>query len=270
MGNEAAPGTGASSQAAGTDRTSGAGDGEEVARLRADNTRLRQQIAENEKLSARAVPLVRLAQTLIGAEGGKEIVEKLERGEPLTAKETKQVAQAEKTAANEDDKPLTKKEAQALFGGMLEEAVGRFGDTVAANQKASENIAELDKWAEKELEGYKHLKRDPQFHHLVRTVEEQVREQLLEVPEDEDVWRFITRTAHRMAHALHNEKKKPAKRTEEERVADALNAGGGPSSTAHRGSEEDLPEQTKRTIESIRKIGTGTIGRSFGNPQMNK
>lgn len=267
------PGSGTSSQGTGTQGTSGqAGEGEEVARLRSDNTKLRMQLAENEKISAKAVPLVRLAQSLLRADGGKEIVEKLEKGEPLTKKEEKVVQQAQQqegTVGGDAEKPLTLTEAKELFGGMFREAVDQFGQTVAAERKAAENVAHLDEWAEKELEGYKFLKHDPQFQHLVETVRVQISENLLEVPkEEEDVWRFIVKTAHRMAAALHNEGgKKKAGKDEKTRVAEALKAGGAGPSSATQTGESDLPKELQEKLDSIRRIGTGTIGRSFAHPK---
>ena len=240
-----------------------AGEGEEVTRLRSENTRLRQNLAENEKLSTRAVPLVRLAQALIGAPGGQEIVEKLEKGEPLTKAEEKKAT----AAAAESDKPLTKAEAKELFSELHKESVKEFGESVAADRKADESLKALDERAEKELEGYKDLRRDPQFQGWINATLEQIRAKTIVLPEGEDdLWWFAVKTAHRIAHAVAG---KPSKKPkgDTERVAEALAAGGAkPSSTSSGGS--DYPEEMREQIERIRGYGNPMIaGKSFGNPQ---
>lgn len=248
-----------------TGTPSGAGEGEEVAKLRADNTRLRQALAENEQLSTRAVPLVRIAQALVNAPGGKEIIEKLNKGESLTVKEQKQVQQVQKTET--EDVPLTKDEATELFRGLLKEATDQMGETVAAERKAADNLAALEARGEKELEGFEHLKKDPQYQRQVNDIIEQIRDKTIIAPkEEEDLWWFAMKTAHTVVHALRGEPVK-GKKTESERVAEAIAAGGsGPSSRA-QGEGEEVSEEIKR----IREIGTRTIaGKSFGNPRMNR
>lgn len=266
---EPTPGAGASGQTTGAESTAGgAGDGEEVAKLRADNTRLRQRIAEDEKLHKTAVPLVRLARALIDAPGGREIVEKLQRGEPLTAAETKKVEVAEE--ATKPAEYLTKGAAEELLKGLLDEAVSKFGESVAAERKAAEALSALEARAEKELEGFKFLKRDPQYHRMVNDVIAQIGDKIIEVPDGEDdVWWFAMNAAYRAIHALRNEPgKKKTTKTEEERVAEALASGAGPSSTTHTGDEGKLPEALQAQVDRIRQYGTRTIaGKSFSGPK---
>lgn len=237
------------------------GSGGEVARLQSENTKLRQNLAKTEELSSRAVPLVRIAQALINAPGGKEIVEKLERGESLTKKEAAQAAAATSVVA---DKPLTKKEATELFEGMLEKAVGGFGQTVAAERKAADSMKELDDRATKELEGYQNAKQDPQFQGWVGSVLDQVKEGTMVLPKGEDnLWWFAVKTAHKVFHSLAPESTK--KKGETDRVAEIL-AGGGSKPSSTGSVKSDVPEELKAEIERIRGYGSRTLaGKSFAN-----
>lgn len=271
---ETTPEAGTSGLDTGTQGTpGGAGEGEEVAKLRADNTRLRQRLAENEQLSVRAVPLVRIAQALFAAPGGKEIVEKLNKGEALTVAEKKQVQQTQQKVKEVDpgEAPLTRVEAQKLFQGLLDEAVGKMGETVAAERKAADNLAALDVRGAKELEGFEHLKRDPQYQRQVNDIIEQIRDGTIEVPDEEkDLWWFAMKTAHTVLHAVRGKPVK-GKKTETERVAEALKAGGSGPSSGTQTDRDDIPKELQETIGKIRQIGSRTIaGRSFGNPKMNK
>ncbi len=272
MADEPTPDAGTLNQEPGAGGTSGgAGDVGEVAKLRADNTRLRQEAAANENLNTRALPLVRLGKALLEAKGGQEIVEKLNKGEPLTLVEEKAVQQAQDkvdpTAA-----PLSKGEASEMFQGLLDEAVAKMGQTVAAERKAADNLAELEAKGEKELEGFVHLKKDPQYQRQVNDILEQIKDGTLEVPKEHDnVWWFAMDTAYKVIHAMRG---KPVKATkgEKERVAEVIAAGGaGPSSTTTPSKESDIPEGMEDVIGKIRGYGNRTIaGDSFGNPKMNK
>lgn len=272
---ETTPGTGTSDLDTGTQGTPGGeGEGEEVAKLRADNTRLRQKNAENEQMMTRAVPLVRIAQTLIAAPGGKEIVEKLNKGEPLTVAEQKQVQETQQKLTPETpkgDAPLTRVEAEKLFQGLLDEAVGKMGETVAAERKAADNLTLLEARGEKELEGFGNLKQDPQYKRQVNDIIEQIRDGTIEVPEKEpDMWWFAMKTAHTVLHAMRGTPVK-GKKADSERVAEALKAGGAGPSSRTQTDESDIPGELKDTIGKIRQLGSRTIaGKSFGNPKMNR
>jgi len=265
MADETTPGTGTSNQEPGSLGTSGVGEGEEVSRLRSENTRLRQSLADSEKLGTRAVPLVRIAQALINAPGGNEIVEKLEKGEPLTKAEERKVEKAAET-------PVTLAAVEELLDKKMQETSSRFGQTVAAERKAAESLKALDERAVKELEGYKDLKRDPQFNGWVSAVIEQLRQEqeapgtgIVLPPEEDDVWWFAVKTAHRISHALAGKPKKG--KGEAERVAEALTAGGAKSSSTGAGGS-DIPEDMREEIERIRGYSNPLIaGKSFGNPQ---
>lgn len=260
---EPTPVEGTSSLESGTEGISGGGEGEEVSRLRADNTKLRQSLADSEKLGTQAVPFVRIAQALQKAEGGVEIIEKLNKGEPLTAKEAQKAADAAVTG----ETPLTMAAAKELFTGLMKDAVKEFGKSVATERSAAESIKALDARAAKELEGYNDLKHDPQFQGWVNGVMEQLRAETMELPAGEkDVWWFAVKKAYDITHTLAGKPRKG--KGEEERVAEALAAGGGkPSSTG--AGESDIPEGMKEQIAGIRKLGTRTLaGRSFGNPRM--
>jgi len=266
MSNETTPGTGASSPGSG--EAGGVGEGGEVGRLRAENTKLMQRNAEIEKVSERAVPLVRIAQALVNAPGGKEIVQKLEKGEPLTAAEEKKATAAADAATAEGSVPLTVGAAKEIFAGMMKEATDQFGETVSAERKASESMQALEAKATKELEGYQDLKKDPSYQGWVAATLEQIKQNKLKVPDGEDdVWYFAVKTAYKVCQHLQG---KPTKgKGEKERVAEVLAAGGSkPSSTTGTTKSSDIPEGMEAEIERIRSYGTRQIaGKSFANPK---
>jgi hypothetical protein len=256
MADTTTPGAGSLNQGTGADGTpGGTGDVGEVAKLRADNTRLRQEVAKNESLNTRALPLVRLGKALLEAEGGQEIVDKLNKGEPLTSKEEKTVQQAQ-DKVDPNVTPLSKGEATEMFKGLLEEAVEKMGQTVAAERKAADNLAELEARGEKELEGFVHLKKDPQYQRQVNDIIDQIRDGTIEVPKEHDnVWWFAMDTAHKVIHALRGTPVKVTK-GEKERVAEVIAAGGaGPSSSNTPSKESDIPEGMEDVIGKIRGYG---------------
>ena len=266
MVTETTPGSGASDLGHGTEGIAGqAGEGEEVAKLRADNTRLRQDLARVQKAATAALPLAQIADKLIRAPGGKEIVGKLERGEALTATEAKKVEGVVATEA-----PLTKAEIQATVKELLKEAVGEIGETVASERRAAKSIEELEAKGLKELEGFEHMKQDPQFQRFTNEVLEQIKDGTIELPKEEkDVWWFAVKTAHKLMQAMHGAPKKG--KTETERVAEVIAAGGTRPSSATARAGEEIPEELKERIEKIRQIGTRSIsGKSFSNPKANR
>lgn len=251
------------------DQVSGEAGGE-VARLKAENTKLMQRNAEIEKYAERAVPYVQVAQALQAAPGGQDIIEKLKKGEPLTKAEEKKAEEAAKTAAEEGGKALTKGEAKELFESMIGEATSKFGETVSAERNAEKSIIALEARAEKELEGYEHLKNDPTFKMWRATTIENIKNERLQVPKDEDdVYFFATKVAYNIAHALQG---KPVKgKSEQDRVAAVLASGGGKSSSTTTGQagESGIPKGMEETIEKIRGYGDRThiAGKSFSNPK---
>ena len=265
MDNETTPDAGSSSQVP----EGGVGGGGEVARLQAENTKLMQRNAEIEKYSERAVPYVRVAQALQAAPGGKEIIQKLEKGEPLTAAEEKKAEKVAKDAAAEGEVPLTMGAAKELFEGMVASATSKFGETVAAERNAEKSITALEAKATKELEGYQNLKNDPTFKGWVAATIEQIRAKQLEIPKGEDdLYYFATKTAYNIVHALQG---KPSEaKGEEERVAEVLAAGGSrPSPATGQTESSDIPKGMEAQIERIRGYGTRAhiAGKSFSSPK---
>lgn len=266
MDNETTPDAGSSSQVPGE---AGGGGGGEVARLQAENTKLMQRNAEIEKYSERAVPYVRVAQALQAAPGGKEIIQKLEKGEPLTAAEEKKAEKVAKDAAAEGEVPLTVGAAKELFDKKIDDATSKFGETVAAERNAEKSITALEAKATKELEGYQNLKNDPTFKGWVAATLAQIKEGQLQVPKGEDdLYYFATKTAHKIVHSLQGD---PAEtKGEEERVAEVLAAGGSrPSPATGQTESSDIPKGMEAQIERIRGYGTRAhiAGKSFSSPK---
>lgn len=266
MADEATPAVGASSP--GPSVAGGDGGSGEVTRLRAENTKLMQRNAEIEKYAERAVPMVKITQALLAAPGGKEVIEKLEKGEPLTVAEEKKAAKAAETATAEGEAPLTVGAAKVLFESMVNDATSKFGETVAAERNAEKSVEALEAKATKELEGYQDLKNDPTFKGWVAATIEQIKAKKLVVPEGEDdVYYFAMKTAYNIAHALQG--KPVVGKGETERVAEALAAGGSkPSSATSTSGSNDVPKGMEAEIERIRGYGSRQIaGMSFNKPR---
>src|SRR3989304_4646716 len=107
--------------------------------FRAENTRLRQELAKVKDLNRQAVPWVNLAVALKQATGGAEIIARLEKGEALTAK---QEAAVEK-ATGVDTKNVSVEELQNMFLTLeqrLERREGAKEDLKAMNARADKEM----------------------------------------------------------------------------------------------------------------------------------
>lgn len=235
----------------------------------AENTRLKQELAQSRDMNRNAEPLVNLARTLWNAPGGKEIVEKLRRGESLTSGEVatatnaQGVAQAQATGhtpGGQSTAGMSKDEIRTL----MREELQAFERSQWEGRKSEQHISKLHERAAKELEGYENIAGTPQWNQMLDTVLAAMEAETLAPPDDEPdpLYWAIKHTWSAVTGLKPGQKReRPAKTGEGERrgaiAAQTPTAGGSPDSD----DEPDSPD-----LKWARSRGTGTVGKSFSSP----
>jgi hypothetical protein len=231
---------------------------EEGDNWREENTRLRQQLAEQKALNSRAVPWVNVAIELQKQQ--PEVFEKLTKGEPLTKTEQKVVSAAQ-SAAQGGDTPMTK----ADFQVMLRENLGEIVQQINANSQASKEMDKLHNWATKELPGYDAVHKSPTWNGILSSVLGSIENGTFQVPEDvADPYKFAVQTTYDILKAKNPDLLKGAKKgsTAEDRAAEILTGGRKASSSKTLDQKEDLPDDIQRELDWIASIGQGA-GKKF-------
>lgn len=228
--------------------------GREVELYKKEMTRLRQALARKDDQIQRALPIVQLMSKLQQTQGGSEILQKLEKGEPLSPAEEKKVEKAE------GQKGLTLAEVEGLFAKREQEQLKTW-QLLQAHEKA---MAKLHRRAMKELPEFEELSESPEWAGTLDAVLKAVQNGTIEVPEDDGDFAIYKRTYEILTAG--KEKKKVEKKVREE-MGEMLAASSSASSRVTATEGEEIPEELK----AIRKIGSFTrIGKSFSNPGSNK
>ena len=221
---------------------------------REDNTRLRQELAEQKALNSRAVPWVHVATALHKQQ--PEVFEKLARGEPLTKTEQKVVE-----AATGDDAPLTKREFAELMAANQNETIQQ----INANTQAGKEMEKLHSWATEELPGYDAVCKSPTWNGILSSVLGSIDNGTFKVPEDvTDPYKYAVQITYDILKAKNPELLKGAKKgsTAEDRAAEILTGRRKASSSKTLDQKEDLPDDIQRELDWIAGIGEGQ-GKKF-------
>jgi len=231
----------------------GARDGGTVDKTDADgglhdqNVRLRQELAEQKELNRRAVPYVQAALALQKAD--PNTYQKLVKGEELTPKQEAAVDKAAKAEG------LTLEQIEKAMDAKL----GTLVQQMDANRKAEQDMAKLDEWASKELDGYSKVKGTREWNGVLQSVLGNVENGTWEPPKGEDPWQWVVKQTYAIVCSQHPDLKKgskPAKKTEAERAAEILAGRRTPSASSSTDELTDLPDDIKSEIEWIRSIGS--------------
>lgn len=255
----------------GTPPAGGTSGEHESEAFRAENLRLKQELAHLKGLNAKAAPVVtavmRLAQS---GDEGKVIVEKLLRGEPLTPSQ-------ERAAAEEAKGYLTREELMQVLDGELTPKIAEaIEERLYIADSAKESRKELDSWASKEHgELYDSLKSSTPFKRKLlknhEELEDGVNRGLYEIPskyKGDDVdrvfkWAIDQTLAQVKADNPNLGKKTKVEKTPQEREAEKISVSTRGSGSS--GETNEIPEELREEIASIRRIGTrSTIGKSWG------
>jgi hypothetical protein len=221
---------------------------------REENTKLRQQLAEQKALNSRAVPWVNVAIELQKQQ--PEVFEKLAKGEPLTKAEQKVVDAAKGQSPDSDDAPMTRKE----FNEALKEGLTGLAQQMQANNEAQGAMKELHSWAAEALPGYDKVYKTPTWSGILSSVLGSIENGTFQVPQDvEDPYKFAVQTTYDILKAKDPELLKGARRgkSEEDRAAEILAGGRKPSSSSSEDQKKDLPEEIQKELDWIASIGTG-------------
>jgi hypothetical protein len=258
----------------GSGASAGEGDADESG-LRADNTRLRQEVAKLQGLTQQSTPFVKAIQELGKTALGKKVIDKLQKGESvddlLPAEEKKVIDEAAKAG-------LTKAEFDAALAERDEKLTASIVEGVRIQQDAKDGVEKLRGWAVKELPGFEKIEGHPVWHGAISAVQHAMREKTLVPSEKEDPWQFLYKQAYNMVVAgdpdIVKGTKKAAPKTPEERLAAIVTQENTPSASSSEIDEANIPEEYKRQLEHIRKLKTGAgpsgVGLSFSNPNKSK
>lgn len=224
---------------------------------RAENTRLRQELAKVKDLNRQAVPFVNLALALKNAPGGADIIEKLHRGEALSAKEEKQVAKAASESPEADR--LSVEQLEALFDRKLTV----FEQRMFEAREAEKQMEKLHQRAAKEFVGYDELRHTPEWKRRLQVMLGMIENRAVEVPDEEPdpYWFALSETwATLKQENPEIGKTRRAGKSESERQGAIVKAS---SRSAAAPEEEELPEEQAFARRPIRRAGIGGFGKSL-------
>lgn len=222
---------------------------------KAESTRLRQELAKVRQLNRQATPLAQLGYALQNAPGGDAIIEKLVKGEPLTAKETKTVEKASEASGGNGL-------SLEAIEEVLEKKLTNFERKQLERQRSEVAMQRLHERGKKELPGYEEIYQTPEWNRRLNTILRMAETEEGFVPDEEadPYWYVIQETYATLAKQNPNiGKVKPAKKTESERK-------GAISKTA--GQSAGAPEEDSELAEAIRRAvparPTTQVGKSLG------
>ncbi len=245
--------------------------------LEEENRRLKQKLAQNENMLQQAKPLVELTRKLWNAPGGREIVEKLQKGEPLSAQQTAQVQQAQ---APQQGQTLTREDVKEL----MSEGFQQFEQQNWESRKAERAMADLHSRASKELgEGYDNIAGSQQWNQALNTVLNMMQPELdqegkvvsaapIQVPEEEDdpyyyavkyTYGYLTGSPPKTEKDDKSKadwKSRQAKSGEDKRRAAIAAQASKPAGAPTDDDEPDSPD-----LDWARSRGSSTVGKSFAN-----
>jgi len=271
--NTTPPGGGGSDT--GAVSAAGSGDAEE-SRAREEAARFKLERDSARQDLQRALPAVQIANAIWKIPGGQQIIEKLQKGEKLTAiQEAKVEGAIEKTSANNSNgsvRALTADELDAKLEKFKSDVV----DTLAADREAVKNIETLHTRAATELDGYDEIRKSPKWKTTLAVVMAQIQNGDEVVPDGDNdpVKQFdhgIRRTYEILVASdpkFQKAKEEAAQKNANRNAASKLAGSPKPSSASgSKGSNEETPPE----IAMYRNLkGTFGVGKSYSNPARNK
>ena len=224
---------------------------------RAENTRLRQELARTKDTLRQVHPLAELGHAIKQAPGGAEIIRRLEKGEPLTAKQEQVVQRAAETTSD------TTGWSEEKLAAMLKADREALREELRAERRAEEDMRELDAKAAKELPGYEELRKTPGWKKRLSVVLNLIGNEAIAVPDDEpNPYYFAIKEAYETILANNPElgKIKKVPKSESERRGAIVKAS--PKSSGAP-EEEEIPEELAFARRPIRRTGIGGFGKSL-------
>lgn len=225
---------------------------DETEKLRSDNARLKRDLAATRGQVQRALPYVDTYLKLSKAPGGGDILERLQKGEPLTAR---QEARVEGAAA-----------AAGLTTEQFEQRLARFGEDLVerleTSGRAKDEIRGHVARAERELEGFADARKSDKWATTFETVQALVASEGVEVPVDQDrnwwairhTYDIVTVTDPKLRSKRENASKDATTKTVAAKVAGSRT----PSVTSPSKGGEEHPEAA-----FWRGLQKPSIGRSY-------
>ena len=232
-------------------------DGED--KLKKENARLATKVTELQELNRKALSWVKVVKQLKESDEGQEILAKLQKGEPLTKEEKKEVV---------EEGVVTKKELRELLAAERKEIVRETSEAQSVNVEAREARKVLEDWASEKFDGYKEIRGSSgwarRFNLVAENILTGVDEGTLTVPEEYggDPWKWATAETYSWVLSQNPELgkglKKKSKPTEEELKAQKLQQST-KSSSSSPSTLNEIPEEDRKEVERIRRIGGSRI-----------
>lgn len=228
---------------------------------RAETTRLQQELKRARDLNRQAKPFVETALALQAAPGGTAIIEKLQKGEALTAVQEKKLEKAQEETG-------TTGVTQEQLKELLETQAQGFEQRLFERDKAKTALDDLNIWATEKFPGFEELHKTPEWKGKINSILRDIQEEVLVVPEGEDSYKYAYEQAYGWVQGLNPDigKEKPSKKTEKQR-REAIS-----SSTVQAGGvapeeSDDIPDYAKLDRAPL---GVAGGGKSFGSLRRTK
>ena len=224
---------------------------------RAENTRLRQNLKKAQDLNREAMPYVQTAMALQSAPGGNVIIEKLQKGEPLTAVQEKKLEKAQEQAGTTG---MSKEDVEQ----MLNTAAQNFEQRLWESNKAKDAMDNLHVWAGKKYPGYDELRTSPEWNQHLGTILDGIQKGTLQVPDDwSDPYKYAVHQNYGWLKAMNPDigKEKPSKKTEKDR-REAISQSSVQAGGVAPEDSDSLPDYANPAV-TPRGVAGG--GRSFGS-----
>lgn len=234
-------------------------DANQYKSLQAKARKLEDELRQSREIHRQAEPVIKLAQALWNAPGGREIIANLRAGKPLTEKQAARV-EAVADAGGKATAGLTADEVR----GIVQDSLTGFRQQSWEERKAEKEIEALHKRASKDLEGYEELAGTKQWNDALNTTLALIEQRSLIPPEEEDdpIYWAVKHTFKVLTGLGPGEKKeKPAGRNEQERRGAIAAQAGRPAGSPDTGKEPS----TNQAWASAR--GRSTVGKSFSSPR---
>lgn len=252
----------------GADAAGDGGAGDEAVK-----TKLRQRIAELEQQTQDAIPYVNAINTLSSTTVGKQIIEKIQKGEELTKYELK-VAEKVVGTGDPEGSPLTAKQLEAKLAESEQRVAETVSERMRALRDAEKSNDQLEAWANKELPGYDKVRGTKAWNGYFDATINAVRNKTIEIPVGVNPYEIILKRTYHSCVSEDPDIVKgelPSAPSEEKRLQEILAVGTKPAASKTEGSEDIMPDYYKRQLEFARAKPSGALaGLSYSNPGANK
>jgi hypothetical protein len=244
----------------------------------AELTRTKQLLAAAQEDAKKALPYVNAVEALAKTTVGRQIIEKLNKGEDLTSFQLAKLEKAVSDGGGGDATPLTMEALEKKLAETEGRVAQKVGETLRANESARVANDRLEKWASKEFKGYEKVRGSEVWNETFAGVLGLIQNETIKVPAGTDPWEVaIRRTYHTVVSEDPDILKGDVQSApdENERLAKILAAGSKASASAKDEGKGDLSGIAggyyERMLNFAQSRPSGALaGKSYANRGANK